>query len=67
MFQLLLSEVPCGVNPVIMLNNIDYADLEAVVKFMYSGEVGIQSERFTSVLEVAQCLQIKGLTEVSFF
>lgn len=65
-FQTLLNEVPQEIHPSVILNSIDYEDLEVVIRFIYSGEVSIDSVRFNTVLEVAKCLQIKGLMEVKY-
>jgi len=45
------------------MKGIPFADLEAVVKFMYSGFVNVTKDRLSSFLETAKLLQIKGLAD----
>ncbi len=52
-------------NPLIYLRGVRMADLEAVLDFMYHGEVNVAQEDLNSFLQVAEDLQIKGLTQQS--
>ena len=40
-------------------------DLEAVVTFMYNGQVNVSQERLPTFLQTAELLQIKGLTDMN--
>ena len=60
----LLQENPCK-HPIIILKNVDFQDLQAVVTFMYNGQVNISQERLSTFLQTAELLQIKGLTEMN--
>jgi len=57
-------ENPCK-HPVIILKGVTFTDLEAVVKFMYNGQVNVSQDRLPSFLQTAELLQIKGLTDMN--
>ncbi|XP_011309852.1 zinc finger and BTB domain-containing protein 17-like [Fopius arisanus] len=50
-------------HPIVILKDVNYRDLYAMLQFMYQGEVNIQQEDISSFLKVAETLQIKGLTK----
>jgi len=50
-------------HPLLYLKGVKYADLVAVLSFMYHGEVDISQEDLNTFLAVAQDLKVKGLTE----
>ena len=50
-------------NPLIYLKGVDYENLEAVINFMYQGEVNVAQEDLNGFLGVAQELAVKGLTD----
>lgn len=50
-------------NPLIYLRGVRLHDLEAVLDFIYHGEVNVAQEDLNSFLAVAEDLQIKGLTQ----
>ena len=60
----LLQENPCK-HPVVILKGVSFADLQAVVTFMYNGQVNVSQERLNSFLQTAELLQIKGLTDMN--
>lgn len=45
----------------IILKDVKYEELLALLKFMYQGEVNVKQEDLPTFLKVAQMLQIKGL------
>ncbi|KYQ50335.1 Broad-complex core protein isoform 6 [Trachymyrmex zeteki] len=49
-------------HPIVILKDVNYRDLLAILHFMYQGEVNIKQEDIASFLKVAEVLQIKGLT-----
>jgi len=49
--------------PFIYLRGLKFSDLEAVVNFMYQGEVSIFEENLNDFLSVAEDFQLKGLSE----
>jgi len=50
-------------NPLLYLKGVKYADLQAVLNFMYHGEVNVAQEELNSFLAVAEDLKVKGLTQ----
>lgn len=52
-------------HPIVILKDVNYRDLSAMLHFMYQGEVNIKQEDIASFLKVAETLQIKGLTAES--
>lgn len=52
-------------HPIVILKDVNYRDLSAMLHFMYQGEVNIKQEDIASFLKVAEALQIKGLTTES--
>ncbi|XP_034933796.1 zinc finger and BTB domain-containing protein 44-like [Chelonus insularis] len=50
-------------HPIVILKDVNYRDLSAMLHFMYQGEVNIKQEDIASFLKVAETLQIKGLTK----
>jgi hypothetical protein len=49
----------------VILKDIRYADLKALVEFMYKGEVNVVQEQLPTLLKTAEALKIKGLAEVT--
>ncbi|XP_063230780.1 longitudinals lacking protein, isoforms H/M/V-like isoform X2 [Bacillus rossius redtenbacheri] len=56
----LLKSTPCK-HPVVMLAGVAAADLEALLEFVYRGEVSVDPSRLPSLLQAAHCLDIQGL------
>jgi len=51
-------------NPVlIMPPNVRFIDLHSLLEFMYHGEVRVPADNLESLMQLAQLLKIKGLTE----
>jgi len=50
-------------HPLLYLKGVTFTDLQAVLNFMYHGEVNIAQEELNSFLAVAEELQVKGLTQ----
>jgi len=50
-------------HPLLYLKGVKYAELEAVLNFMYMGEVNVAQEALNSFLSVAEELRVKGLTQ----
>ena len=48
-------------HPLIYLRGVTFPDLEAVINFIYHGEVSVAQEDLNSFLRLAEDLQIKGL------
>lgn len=63
-FQSLFMDNPCR-HPIIIMRDIKYCDLKAVVDFMYRGEINVSQDQISALLKVAETLKIRGLTDVS--
>ena len=50
-------------NPLLYLKGIKSVDMKSLLDFMYLGEVSIYQEHLNSFLQVAEDLEIKGLTQ----
>ena len=51
-------------NPVlIMPPNVKFVDLHSLLEFMYHGEVRVPADNLESLMQLAQLLRVKGLTE----
>jgi len=50
-------------HPLLYLKGVSYRDMEAVLNFMYHGEVNIAQDDLHSFLQVAEDLSVRGLTE----
>jgi len=59
-FEEMFEKTPCK-HPVVVLNNINAEDLEALLSYMYVGEVNVVQEKLASLIKAAECLRIKGL------
>ncbi|KAK2715412.1 uncharacterized protein LOC136043874 isoform X2 [Artemia franciscana] len=47
--------------PIIILKDVKFCDLQALVKFMYMGEVSVTQAQFNSLLKLADILKVTGL------
>lgn len=61
-FKQIFKETPCQ-HPVIIFRNFKFEDLNAIINFMYHGEVNIFQDQLESFLITAELLQVKGLTD----
>ena len=50
-------------HPLIYLRMVKYRNLQNLITFMYQGEVNVAEEELTSFLDIAEDLQIRGLSE----
>ncbi|XP_055311327.1 protein bric-a-brac 1 isoform X2 [Sitodiplosis mosellana] len=62
-FQSLLFDNPCK-HPIIILRDVKWPELTAVVEFMYKGEINVRQEQIAPLLRVAEMLKIRGLADV---
>ncbi|GLH15416.1 Longitudinals lacking protein-like [Gryllus bimaculatus] len=60
-FKQLFKANPCK-HPIVILKDVCHKDLEALLQFMYQGEVNVRQEELAPFLKTAEMLQIKGLT-----
>ncbi|XP_044751606.1 protein abrupt-like [Coccinella septempunctata] len=59
-FRTVFKENPCP-HPIVILKDVVYTDLIAVINFMYHGEVMVSEEQLPSFLSTAKLLQVSGL------
>ena len=62
-FQKLFMDNPCQ-HPIVILRDVDFSDLKAVVDYMYRGEVNVTKAQLGSILKAADYLKVRGLDEV---
>ncbi|ODM99689.1 Protein bric-a-brac 2 [Orchesella cincta] len=62
-FEGVFESNPCK-HPVVILKDVQYTDLRAIVTFIYNGEVNIEVDRINEIIQTAATLQVKGLAEV---
>jgi len=63
-FQAVLQNNPCKHPIVILPRDVAFADLRAIIEFVYRGEIDVAQEQINSLLAAADTLKIKGLCEV---
>ena len=63
-FQAVLQHNPCKHPVVILPRDVTFADLRAIIEFVYRGEIDVAQEQINSLLAAADTLKIKGLCEV---
>lgn len=49
-------------HPIVVLKGVRYVVLKDILKFIYSGEVSVDSSHFDNFLQAAEFLEISGLT-----
>jgi len=59
-FEQMFEQTQCK-HPVIVLKDIQSEDLEALLNYMYVGEVNVVQEKLAGLIKAAECLKIKGL------
>ncbi|XP_054268214.1 protein jim lovell-like [Macrosteles quadrilineatus] len=59
-FERIFSETPCK-HPVIVLKDLRGWEVQAIVDFMYRGEISVGQEQLTSLIKAAESLQVRGL------
>nr|XP_018907241.1 PREDICTED: broad-complex core protein isoforms 1/2/3/4/5 isoform X3 [Bemisia tabaci]XP_018907243.1 PREDICTED: broad-complex core protein isoforms 1/2/3/4/5 isoform X3 [Bemisia tabaci]XP_018907244.1 PREDICTED: broad-complex core protein isoforms 1/2/3/4/5 isoform X3 [Bemisia tabaci] len=63
-FRELLKSTPCK-HPVIVLQDVVFDDLHALVEFIYHGEVNVHQKNLSTFLKTAEVLRVSGLTQQS--
>lgn len=61
-FKDLFRVNPCK-HPIVILHDINYDALSALLTFMYQGEVSVSQEEIPAFMRVAEILKVKGLTD----
>jgi len=62
-FRSLFKRLGSNVKSVIFLKDVDPKHLELLLEYMYKGEIKVQEQELVNVLNAAQSLEIKGLTD----
>ncbi|XP_045133123.1 protein abrupt-like isoform X3 [Portunus trituberculatus] len=60
-FNAIFEWTPC-INPVVVINNVTSKELEALLDFMYMGEVSVKDSLIPDIMRAAECLRIRGLS-----
>ncbi|XP_017468755.1 PREDICTED: protein jim lovell-like [Rhagoletis zephyria] len=63
-FQRVFAETPCK-HPVIVLKDFQGWVVQAIVDFMYRGEISVPQERLQTLIQAGESLQVRGLVESS--
>jgi hypothetical protein len=63
-FRDLFLATPCK-HPIVVLKDMKIEDLQAIIDFMYRGEVNVSQNQLGNLLKTAEILRVKGLTEVN--
>ena len=58
----MFQSTPCK-HPVIVLQDVAFSDLHALVEFIYHGEVNVHQRSLSSFLKTAEVLRVSGLTQ----
>ncbi|XP_071522368.1 uncharacterized protein [Panulirus ornatus] len=61
-FDQMFEKTACK-HPVIVMANIAHKDLEALLNYMYLGEVNVLQTELSALMKAAEMLRIKGLAE----
>ncbi|XP_062534425.1 protein jim lovell-like, partial [Armigeres subalbatus] len=61
-FQRVFSETPCK-HPVIVLKDFRGWVVQAIVDFMYRGEISVPQERLSVLIQAGESLQVRGLVD----
>lgn len=62
-FQNLFHELPSQQHPIIVLKDVKYSEMKAIMEYMYRGEVNVAQSELPDLLKIAQMLKVKGLVE----
>ncbi|XP_043670509.1 protein abrupt isoform X4 [Vespula pensylvanica] len=65
-FKKVFQANPCQ-HPVIILQDVHFSELEALLIFIYKGEVNIEQKNLPALLKAAETLQIRGLSGGDIF
>jgi len=58
-FQSLFVDNTCP-HPIVVFKDIQYAEIRAILEFMYRGEVNVAQEQVGALLKAAEALKVKG-------
>lgn len=52
------------IHPVIILHNVPFDDLKAIISFIYKGQCLVTKHQIPSLLSAAKLLKIQGLCDI---
>ncbi|MPC82183.1 Longitudinals lacking protein-like [Portunus trituberculatus] len=64
LFNSLSQENPSK-HPIIILKDVPFSHLQAILEYMYAGEVNVAQADLPNFLKTAERLKVKGLAEVN--
>lgn len=60
-FQELFTDLPYPcTHPVVVLKDVKYSEIKAILEYMYRGEVNVAQDQLAALLKVAEQLKVKG-------
>lgn len=62
-FQTLFHDLPNQQHPIVVLKDVKFSEIKALLEYMYRGEVNVAQDQLAGLLKVAQVLKVKGLAE----
>lgn len=57
-FQNLFTTLSCK-HPVVVLKDVKYCEIKAILEYMYRGEVNVAQDQLAALLKVAEALKVK--------
>ncbi|XP_055846458.1 protein bric-a-brac 1-like [Episyrphus balteatus] len=63
-FQALFIDNPCQ-HPIIIMRDVKWPELKAIVDFMYKGEINVSQDQIGPLLRIAEMLKVRGLADVN--
>ncbi|RXG56326.1 Longitudinals lacking protein-like [Armadillidium vulgare] len=61
-FKRIFSSITYNHHPVVFMNNVSFEVLQAILEFMYCGEVNVAQYNLKAFMKTARSLKIKGLS-----
>lgn len=66
-FQELFTDLPYPcTHPVVVLKDVKYSEIKAILEYMYRGEVNVAQDQLAALLKVAEQLKVKGKFILNF-
>ena len=62
-FKKMLEMQHTAKHPIIILKDVSFLHMNAILEFMYSGEVNVAQDELPAFLKTAEKLEVKGLAE----
>lgn len=62
-FSSLFTNTCNSQHPIVILKDVNGSEMQALLNYMYSGEVNVEHSRLKTLLKIAEGLRVKGLIE----